>query len=160
MKKRFLLVVLVSLLVSCSSKSELEDIARQDLMVIRAGLACSIDPKADECVVYEGFLASCVRDRYGRVHECSNNIAGKLIGARSIDLYWQKYDPNSDYFSGPDLKGFLAGCVNVIGWDRCYDASGNPYYGGIARHASWGRSFLNLIEIPAIMLIRSKDGLD
>ena len=147
------------LLTSCSSKRELEELAAKDIAVISVGVACSFDPKADVCAVYEGLLASCKRDKYGRVHECSSNIVAKIAGVKSIDLYWQKYDPSGEYFTGPDLKGFLGGCVNVLGMDRCYDAAMNPYYGGLARHASWGQSFKNLVEIPLIFFLRSSDGL-
>ena len=118
-----------------------------------------MNPKADICAVYEGLVASCKRDKYGRIHECSSNIIAKMAGVKSIDLYWQKYDPSGNYISGHELKGFLAGCVNVLGMDRCYDATMNPYYGGLARHASLGQSLKNLIEIPLIFFMRSSDGL-
>lgn len=158
MKLLFSVIVLFALS-ACSSKSDLEVLADKDIGVILIGVACSLNPMHEDCAVYESLVASCKRDRYGRIHECSSNMVAKYFGVSSIDLYWQKYDPSGDYFFGSESKGFLAGCVNVLGMDRCYDAMLNPYYGGLARHASLGRFFLNLLEIPFIMFMRSSDGL-
>ena len=158
-KPLLLCLMATFLLTSCSSKRELEELAAQDLNVITVGLTCSLEPRTDICATYEGLVASCKRDKYGRIHECSSNIIAKIAGVKSIDLYWQKYDPSGNYITGPELKGYLGGCVNVFGMDRCYDAAMNPYYGGLARHASLWQSLKNLIEIPLIFFIRSSDGL-